>query len=123
MAEHPLSLTLEEIYHGGMKAVECPRTIIDGVSGHNMPVTELLNVRITPGVREGTRCAPPHSQAAGKCFSGVPPYDVSTFCAPCRVHALSLQGLPSSLRIPLTPLRIGDGLCNSFTGLVASEPG
>ncbi|CAK0783405.1 hypothetical protein CVIRNUC_006604 [Coccomyxa viridis] len=55
MAEHPLSLTLEEIYHGGMKAVECPRTIIDGVSGHNMPVTELLNVRITPGVREGTR--------------------------------------------------------------------
>ena len=65
MAEHPLSLTLEEIYHGGMKAVECPRTIIDGVSGHNMPVTQLLNVRITPGVREGTRCAPPHSKAAG----------------------------------------------------------
>ncbi len=55
VTEHPLSLTLEEIYHGGMKQVECVRTLVDGESGHDMPVTELVNVRITPGVREGTR--------------------------------------------------------------------
>lgn len=55
MVEYPLSLTLEEIYHGGMKQVECPRTIVDGASGYDMHVTELVNVRITPGVREGTR--------------------------------------------------------------------
>ena len=58
MVEHPLSLTLEEIYHGGMKQVECPRNIVDGVSGYDMHVTELVNVRITPGVREGTRYKP-----------------------------------------------------------------
>ena len=50
-----MSLTLEEIYHGGMKQVECMRTIVDGVSGYDMPVTELVPVRITPGIREGTR--------------------------------------------------------------------
>ena len=55
MAEHPLSLTLEEIFHGGMKQVECTRTIVDGMSGYDMPVTELVQVRITPGIREGTR--------------------------------------------------------------------
>ena len=87
VAEHPLSLTLEEIYHGGMKAVECPRTIVDGVSGHNMPVTELFNVRITPGVREGTRWAPPHTHAAGGHLSGVAPCHASTCCAPCRLGA------------------------------------
>ena len=86
VAEHPLSLTLEEIYRGGMKRVECPRTIVDGVSGHNMPVTELLNVRITPGVREGTRYAPRHAQAAGECFSCVAPRHASTSCAPDLVH-------------------------------------
>ena len=55
VAEQPLSLTLEEIYHGGTKQVECMRTIVDGVSGYDMPVTELVPVRITPGIREGTR--------------------------------------------------------------------
>ena len=97
MAEHPLSLTLEEIYRGGMKRVECPRTIIDGVSGHDMPVTELLNVRITPGVREGTRYAPAATQPAGKYGSGVAPCVASASCVPCRVAAQRLQGLPSGV--------------------------
>ncbi len=80
MAEQPLSLTLEEIFHGGMKQVECIRTIVDGVSGYDMPVTELVHVRITPGIREGTRCA-----------SSRMPQDSRTACLncclPCR-HSL-----------------------------------
>ena len=64
LAEQPLSLTLEEIFHGGMKHVECTRTIVDGVSGYDMPVTELVHVRITPGIREGTRWEPPAGVAS-----------------------------------------------------------
>lgn len=79
MAEQPLSLTLEEIFHGGMKQVECTRTLVDGASGHDIPVTELLDVRITPGIREGTR-------SASSCRPGV------IFCAAPGLHiALSLD--------------------------------
>lgn len=54
--ELPLTLTLEEVARGGAKDLTISRRLADGVSGRLIPVDEATTVRLTPGVREGTRC-------------------------------------------------------------------
>lgn len=53
--EVPLSLSLEEMQRGGLKQVTVARDLADGVSGGLLTVNEAVSVRLTPGIREGTR--------------------------------------------------------------------
>lgn len=104
--EYPLNLSLEELYTGTSKRLKVTRKILDGASGKQVPVQEVLQIDVKAGWKSGTKVT---FQGKGDELPGQPPADLVFIINEQKHPRLTRQGdnLLVVARIPLVQALTG----------------